>query len=462
MNLLNNRKDVSCRNLQYEQFMICFNHGRKRLMEALDIEEKYDVNLEALEVNTMDVPADKRKEVAEAKEKISGYSRSAQERFVSLMNKLSPPSSTGRNNESLPSTSGIVGNCRTKRTIRTASTRAPSTGRPPCRTPAQNILLKGVDPKFGERLLDEMLERTGVKLSDVAGCEVAKEALEEAVILPAVNPGLFSGLRQPVKGILLFGPPGNGKTLLAKAVASESNQVFFNLSAASLTSKWVGDAEKTIRSLFQIARNAQPAIIFIGSWIASRTIGYSNSDLVALCKEAAMIPVRGIERQKLATTDLSKLRNLKLSDFDKALQVIKPSTNSKHLEKLSEFALRAGQVCNYDSSPFLCTSKFQNFALEDWWYDAYNEIREPIIPYISLASMNSLFKPLKDSQLCRAAEVTHYWMQFWKKIREETMPITRSRGVIWDMHQYHCLFNSTRVPLLRKDRIDRYFKTGEE
>lgn len=134
--------------------------------------------------------------------------------------------------------------------------------------------------KMRGALAGAVIDAPNVKWSDVAGLEGAKDALKEAVILPAKFPQLFTGKRRPWKGILLYGPPGTGKSYLAKAVATEAQSTFFSISSSDLVSKWQGESERLVRTLFEMARERSPAIIFIDeidSMCGSRSEGESDS-----------------------------------------------------------------------------------------------------------------------------------------------------------------------------------------
>jgi len=136
-------------------------------------------------------------------------------------------------------------------------------------------LPKGVDEGAAKQIFNEIVvQGDKVHWEDVAGLEIAKNALKETVVYPFLRPDLFMGLREPARGMLLFGPPGTGKTMLARAVATESRSTFFSISASSLTSKYLGESEKLVRALFSLAKALAPSIIFvdeIDSLLSSRS-----------------------------------------------------------------------------------------------------------------------------------------------------------------------------------------------
>ena len=105
-----------------------------------------------------------------------------------------------------------------------------------------------------ELIENEIMERQpSVTWKDIAGLDFAKKTIQEIIIWPMLRPDIFKGIRAPPRGVMFFGPPGTGKTLLGKAIAAQSKSTFMSISASTLTSKWVGEGEKMVRTMFAIA-----------------------------------------------------------------------------------------------------------------------------------------------------------------------------------------------------------------
>jgi katanin p60 ATPase-containing subunit A1 len=149
--------------------------------------------------------------------------------------------------------------------------------------PQGPISVTGVDPELVQRIEDEILDTSpNVSWDDISGMGDAKRLLNEAVVLPLIVPELFTGVLQPWKGVLLFGPPGTGKTMLAKAVAASAKTTFFNMSASTLIQKHFGDSEKMVRALFEVARARSPSTIFFDEVDALMAARGSNSEHEAM------------------------------------------------------------------------------------------------------------------------------------------------------------------------------------
>jgi SpoVK/Ycf46/Vps4 family AAA+-type ATPase len=298
--------------------------------------------------------------------------------------------------------------------------------------------LKGFDKKMIEFVESEILSFSpNVKWEDIAGLEFAKKTIREIIIWPLLRPDIFNGIRRPPKGLLLFGPPGTGKTMIAKAIASESKSKFFNISASSLMSKWIGESEKLVRTLFALASFHQPSVVFIdeidsiltarseneceasrrlktefliqldgagtnqddriliigatnrpqeiddafirrlakrlyiplpnfgsrkqlilnvvnrekekGQYsitpedidtIVTKTKGYSGSDMMGVCREAAMMPIRSIE--DIFNIQLDNLRGVNVQDFLEAINIAKPSVSEKTISQYVNWNVEFG------------------------------------------------------------------------------------------------------------------------
>ncbi|HLD76149.1 MAG TPA: AAA family ATPase, partial [Candidatus Norongarragalinales archaeon] len=188
-------------------------------------------------------------------------------------------------------------------------------------------------------LREVFVEIPSVKWNQIGGLEDVKRELREAVDLPLKKPEVFKrmGIR-PVRGILLFGPPGVGKTLLAKAVATESEANFISIKGPEVLSKWVGDSEKFVRETFRKARIAAPCIIFIdeldyiapvrgsedGSRVAERVVDSLLTEMDGLSNLKDVVVIGASNRIELIDPAL-----LRPGRFDKLIEIPSPDESTR-------------------------------------------------------------------------------------------------------------------------------------
>ncbi len=189
-------------------------------------------------------------------------------------------------------------------------------------------------------LREVFVERPNVHWDDVGGLSSVKEQLKEAVEMPVKNPEAFEkmGIR-PVKGILLVGAPGTGKTLLAKAVATERESNFISIKGPELLSKYVGESEKATREVFRKARQAAPCIIFIDEIdsIASMRDGSRGDSLVTeRVVDTLLTELDGLQDMKgivvLAATnrpDMIDPALMRPGRFDKIIEIPMPDEQTR-------------------------------------------------------------------------------------------------------------------------------------
>ncbi|KAL3901137.1 MAG: hypothetical protein SGCHY_000830 [Lobulomycetales sp.] len=199
-------------------------------------------------------------------------------------------------------------------------------------------------------------EKPNVHWSDIAGLDAAKEALKEAVILPIKFPHLFTGKRTPWRGILLFGPPGTGKSYLAKAVATEANSTFFSVSSSDLVSKWMGESERLVKQLFNLARESRPSIIFIDevdSLCGAR--GEGDSEASRRIKTELLVQMQGVGHDMngilvLGATNIPwQLDPAVRRRFEKRIYISLPDSNAR----ATMFRLNVGTTpCQLSAADF--------------------------------------------------------------------------------------------------------------
>jgi proteasome regulatory subunit len=198
-------------------------------------------------------------------------------------------------------------------------------------------IVKNLDDETDVRArVMQVEESPNVGYEDIGGIEEQMEEVRETVEMPLENPDMFETVGiEPPSGVLLHGPPGTGKTMLAKAVANQTDATFIKMAGSELVHKFIGEGAKLVRDLFQLAREHEPAVIFIDeidAIAAKRTESKTSGDaevqrtMMQLLSEMDGFEDRGEIRIIAATNRFDMLDRaiLRPGRFDRLIEVPKP------------------------------------------------------------------------------------------------------------------------------------------
>lgn len=278
------------------------------------------------------------------------------------------------------------------------------------------------------------IEVATVHWSDIGGLEPVKQHLREAVEWPMKQPEIFKRLGiKPPKGILLYGPPGCGKTLLARAVATESDANFISIKGPEVFSKWVGESEKAIREVFRKARMAAPAVIFFDeldsltpqrgsatgdSGVSERVISQLLTEMDGILSLQDIVVIAATNRPNLIDPAI-----LRPGRFDRLIYVPEPDEQSR-LQILKLYTSNMPLSKDVDLNQIVLATKYYSGAdLENLCREAaMHALRRDI--KASEVSMKDFQDALKEVGPSVTPDMEKWYKSFMQQVRQVQKPAT--------------------------------------